>query len=283
MRTTFALGAAFVTGFLTGRLLWVLLRRVFAQPGLLRENHAGRMVPVAAGVVVPLAVVIVEVGRVVADRLGIGDSAPSAAARGAVLAGCLGFGLLGLFDDLAGTGDRRGFRGHLSELVHGHLTSGGMKLVAGLAIGLLVAGPWAGPGLVQLLADGVLVALAANLVNLLDRAPGRAGKSALVAFMVLTSVATSRLLLTGVAVAIGAGAALLLDDLRERLMLGDTGANVLGAVLGIGIVESTLPHVRLIVVIGLLVANLSSEVISFSRVIDAVPPLRFLDRVGRRS
>ena len=37
----------------------------------------------------------------------------------------------------------------------------------------------------RLLADGALVALAANLGNLLDRAPGRTTKVALVAFVVL--------------------------------------------------------------------------------------------------
>jgi hypothetical protein len=33
----------------------------------------------------------------------------------------------------------------------------------------------------------------------------------------------------------------------------------------------------------LLALNLMSEVVSFSSVIDAVPPLRYLDRLGRRT
>jgi len=278
-----ALVSAFFTGFLAGRLLWLLVRRAVTQPALLRGNYAGKMVPVAAGIVIPLAVLVVEVGRTIADRLDVGDSAASASARGAVLVACLGFALVGLFDDLAGSGDRRGFRGHLAELVRGRLTSGGVKLVAGLAIGVLVAAPSSAPGLLQLLADGVLVALAANLANLLDRAPGRAGKCSLAGFVLLVATAATRPVLTGVAVAIGAGAALLRDDLRERLMLGDTGANVLGAVLGIGIVQATAPRVRLVVVLVLLGANLVSEAVSFSRVVEAVAPLRFLDGLGRKT
>ena len=76
---------------------------------------------------------------------------------------------------------------------------------------------------------GSLVALAANLGNLLDRAPGRAGKVSLIVFVVLA--VTSRLApeLTGPALVAGAGAGMLWPDLRERCMLGDTGANVLGA------------------------------------------------------
>jgi UDP-N-acetylmuramyl pentapeptide phosphotransferase/UDP-N-acetylglucosamine-1-phosphate transferase len=74
---------------------------------------------------------------------------------------------------------------------------------------------------------------------------------------------------------------LLLDDLHERLMLGDTGANVLGGVLGLGVVLSCGPSVRLVVCVALAALNLLSEVVSFSRVIGAVPPLRALDHWGR--
>jgi len=47
-------------------------------------------------------------------------------------------------------------------------------------------------------------------------------------------------------------------------------------------VLATAPEVRtgaLVVVAGL---NLASEAVSFSKVIDATPPLRAIDRVGRR-
>ena len=48
------------------------------------------------------------------------------------------------------------------------------------------------------------------------------------------------------------------------------------------ILLATAPEVRtgaLVVVAGL---NLASEAVSFSKVIDATPPLRAIDRVGRR-
>nr|MBA3956205.1 EamA family transporter [Acidimicrobiia bacterium] len=88
--------------------------------------------------------------------------------------------------------------------------------------------------------------------------------------------------LLGAAVVVGASLALLPADLRERLMLGDTGANALGGVLGLGVVLATAPGTRLAVMLALVGLNAAGEVVSFSRIIDAVAPLRALDRVGRR-
>ena len=79
----------------------------------------------------------------------------------------------------------------------------------------------------------------------------------------------------------GATLALLWPDLRERLMLGDTGANVLGATLGLSLVLTTAASTRTVVLVVVLALNLLSERVSFSRVIDRTPPLRALDRLGR--
>ena len=65
-------------------------------------------------------------------------------------------------------------------------------------------------------------------------------------------------------------------------MLGDTGANALGAALGVGTVLSTSPGVRTAVAIVLLLLTLVSEIVSFSRIIERVPPLRGFDQLGRR-
>ena len=80
---------------------------------------------------------------------------------------------------------------------------------------------------------------------------------------------------------LGAAAAALPLDLGERGMLGDAGANALGAVLGIGAVLALGPSVRLDLVVVLAVLNLAAELTSFSRLIDRTPPLRRLDRLGR--
>jgi UDP-N-acetylmuramyl pentapeptide phosphotransferase/UDP-N-acetylglucosamine-1-phosphate transferase len=79
----------------------------------------------------------------------------------------------------------------------------------------------------------------------------------------------------------GAVAALLLDDLRERLMLGDAGANPLGAALGLGVVLTTSATTRNVVLAVAVLLNVLGELVSFSRVIEAVPPLRAVDKLGR--
>ena len=268
-------------GCVGARLVWLAVGPLFAAPSLSRTNWRGRAVPTAAGVVLPVVVVLVEAGRAVGGAAA-GDPGGPTVARFLIVTTAVGFALLGAVDDLVGSGDVRGFRAHLGALAGRQPTTGALKLVGGAALALVVVAPQARGSLGRLLADAALVALAANLGNLLDRAPGRVIKASVAAFALLVVVARSRAALDGVAVVVGAALGLLVDDLRERLMLGDTGANVLGAVLGLGLVLATGPvasTTALVVVAGL---NVAGELVSFSRVIDAVPPLRAIDRAGRR-
>jgi hypothetical protein len=65
-------------------------------------------------------------------------------------------------------------------------------------------------------------------------------------------------------------------------MLGDCGANAVGALLGLRLAAVPGRPARaraLAVVVGL---TLASERVSFTRVIEATPVLRDLDRLGRR-
>jgi UDP-N-acetylmuramyl pentapeptide phosphotransferase/UDP-N-acetylglucosamine-1-phosphate transferase len=275
---------AALTGLLAARLGWLTLRPALSQPPFLRVNYRGRTVPTAGGLVLALAVVVVEAGRVVLAAAGVGDRHSLSAARLAVVLVVIGLALVGLADDLVAdrSGDR-GFRGHLRALSKGRLTTGGAKIVGGAAVAALAVAMATTPdSAARLLIDAAVVALAANLGNLLDRAPGRAGKSAIVAFVVLAVATKASRSLSEVAVLIGGMAGLLLDDLHERVMLGDTGSNALGAALGLGLVLTATPTVRLVALVALLAANGVSEVVSFSQVIEATPPLRALDAIGRR-
>ncbi len=216
---------------------------------------------------------------------------------------------MGVVDDAYGTSESRGFKGHLKSMLAGRLTTGGLKLIgigaASLVAALVIAGvaPWGGQqptvglGVVVLVA-GAAIALTSNFVNLTDLRPGRALKvySLLAVGAVLSVVLglAPRLGQVGestLPVAVGALALLLFMlgpvaatwryDLGERGMLGDAGANAMGAAAGMLIV-SGLPAWGIGVYFAvMLAANLASERYSFSRIIESNPVLRGLDALGR--
>jgi len=276
---------ALVSGALLGALWWHAARDAMDVEALARTNHRGTVLPTAAGLVVPLTVLLVVAAATIAVA-GRASARPEWLALGstAVIAAA-GLGLLGLFDDLAGVGQSGGFRGHLRALASGRLTSGSIKLAGGAAIGVVVAASLspsdlAGPAVLAVLRDGAVVALAANLVNLFDRRPGRALKVATLVFVVAAAVSRSATLAMP-AIGVGAGLGVLWPDLRERCMLGDTGANALGGLCGVALlVAAPSGGARWAVVVALLALNALSELVSFSRVIDAVPPIRWVDRLG---
>ncbi|MDG4809310.1 hypothetical protein O7634_21395 [Micromonospora sp. WMMD1120] len=259
-----------------------------AGPALRRTNFRGRTVTLAAGPAL-------AAGAAAAGAFGATSGASGAAA---MVAG-LGAGGVGLYDDVVGARPEqktaKGFAGHLAALREGRITAGLVKIVgvgaAGLgAAALLAADPrvaahprrqrhgTVGRGVDVLLGAGV-IAGTANLLNLLDLRPGRALKSGLLLAAPLAGGPHG-----GIAAgAAGAAAGLLRDDLAEDVMLGDSGANALGALLGVALAARSGPLGRaglLAVLAGLTAA---SEKVSFTAVIGRTPGLRELDALGRRA
>lgn len=259
---------------------WRALRGVFAAPVLQRENYRGHALPVGTGIVVVIAVIVVSgvmfLVAVASDRPGPGVIASGAAA-------CLvsvGLGLLGFLDDVLGTTTSRGFGGHLSALRRGEVTTGFLKLagtplVALAAVAVVEPLAWHG------VRDAAVIAAAANLGNLFDRAPGRTIKVTVIASACIAPWGTFAAL-AGPLTIVGAGIGMLPSDLAEDGMLGDTGSNVLGAGVGLAVVVTFGALGGWIALAVLVALNLASEFVSFSKVIVATPPLRAVDRLGRR-
>lgn len=236
-----------------------------------RSNHRGEPVTLLEGPSLALAGVATLLLPVAPARL-----------RAAGAVAVLGAAAVGAYDDLAGDAGSKGLRGHLGALGRGQVTTGAVK-VLGLAVTGVAATVLAGrhtaavDALVDALVGGAVVAGAANLVNLLDLRPGRALKAVLLVAPLVPGVGRPL-----AAVAAGAAAGLLGDDLAERSMLGDTGAAAVGALLGLALVAGADRRGRW-GVLGLLTAlTLASEKVSFTRVIESTPGLRELDRLGRR-
>ena len=271
-----------VVGALTVQFLRVGAAGMLASPALQRPNYRGHLLPTGAGVLIVIALLVIEAGRAILGSLGVGDDPGLTIQRSEMLFAAFGFGLLGFVDDLIGGDERRGFRGHVGALFHGEITTGFLKLFGGAGVAVvLVATPGFATGR-RLLVDAVLIALAANLGNLLDRAPGRTIKAAVIAYIPLAFVLGTGPVGIALAPVMGAALGLLYDDLNERVMLGDAGANVIGAALGLGVVLGRGEVTRGTALGLLIVANVAAEIWSFSKLIDRVPALRWLDRLGQR-
>lgn len=304
-------GVAFVLGLVVPWGFMRLLVPALAQ-GRTAENYRGRPVFLGLGIVWLVWAGCAIVAGVVGGMLGPGSALPIFTVAGPL---ALVAFALGMVDDALGTGADRGFRGHFRALGEGRMTTGMLKLLgvgtASLAVAFVVSefAAWGSAGLTRgqpsaSVVPGVVlaaaaIALSSNFVNLTDLRPGRAIKvycaMALLAAMLLAVVfrsiapaATDTRPIDGVAtfltvalMLLGPAVAVARYDLGELGMLGDAGANPMGAVAGMMMVL-TLPLWGLaLYAVALLVLNLASERVSFSAVIERSAPLRWLDGMGR--
>lgn len=241
-----------------------------------RTNHAGEPITLLEGPAY-------AAGAAVAVALVPGLPSNLRAAGVLATAGAAAFGAV---DDLTESGKHKGLRGHLGELVHGRLSTGGLKVLGIGATGLASAflalprrdHAHHGGRAVELVVAAGVVAGSANLANLLDLRPGRALK---VVLLFAPGSAAASPAGTLLAAATGAAAVLLPADLAARSMLGDTGANAAGALLGTAAVAGSGPRGRAALLAGLVALTLASEKVSFTAVIERTPGLREFDRLGR--
>ncbi|QIM21054.1 hypothetical protein G7075_07775 [Phycicoccus sp. HDW14] len=237
-----------------------------------RTNHAGADVTLLEGP-----------SWVAGGVLGAALAGPA----GALAAGASG--ALGALDDLAGDGSSKGLRGHLGAAARGEVTTGAVKVVglgvAGLVAAALLDRGRDEVGALDTLVGGAVVAGSANLANLLDLRPGRALKATVLAAAPLVllpgSTPGQRRARAHAAAAVGASLGVLRPDLAGTAMLGDTGANAAGALVGTAFVGRAGRRGRLVALAVLTAATLASEKISFTAVIESTPGLRELDAWGR--
>ena len=273
---------------------YVLRRKRVKASQWERTNFHGATVSLRGGVAMAGAsVASAAVASALSDQ-------PRAALGGVVAS--LGGGLAGYIDDVdqgAHDGGKvaKGLKGHLGALAHGQVTTGVIK-IAGIGASALAASALVGSKatsvggkVADLALNTVLIAGTANLANLLDLRPGRALKATVLVATPLSyfscadaktpasPASAQRLLASGLnAAAITA----LVEDLQETTMLGDTGANAAGALLGTSLAANDSWKLRLGTALGVVGLILASEKVSFSKVIAANPALNWLDQLWRR-
>ena len=194
---------------------------------------------------------------------------------------CSASAFLGLLDDLLGTGADRGFRGHLRAVTEGRITTGFVKLFGGAGVAVR---PRRRP-------RGSPPAAGSSSTRSSSRSPPTSGTSS-------TARRGARSRRGGRLRPAGDHRRHRPDRHRDRAGDGRVRVaarrprrapharrhrrDVLGAVLGLGVVLGTSSTTRTVVLVALILLNIAAEVVSFSRVIERVGPLRAFDRLGRR-
>jgi len=248
-----------LAGALIGIPVAAMLPALLRAIGFERTNFQGQPIGSAAGLVFLAAGVLWLLVGPESDRL----------IAGAVM----GFGLLGLVDDRWGSAEFKGLRGHLRALTRGRVTTGLLKAMGGALLAAALA--WQlRPGLTALPAM-LLIALCANFFNLLDLRPLRTLKAL---WVLGAGLAWTGPLLPAALLGLSLPYARL--ESKRSVMLGDVGANALGAAVGVAAVYVLSPEFQSAAVVALLAFHLWAEKHSLSAWIAAHAWADRLDRLG---
>ena len=216
---------ALVVGVAGTLAAWPLLAPTLARGGFERTNRRGRTVVTTAGLTIVLTGLAAGAVIGLLDAAGV-DRVPEPADVGPSLLALVGFGILGLVDDVLSRSSG-GVRGHVAALAGGEITGGMVKLAGGAAVGVVVAS-YAVP---SSSAAGVVARRRPRRPRRQSRQPARPGAGT----HHQGGDAGVDLPDRGGGDGVGAqpvgvrrrrGAiGLLVPEMRERCMLGDTGAN----------------------------------------------------------
>lgn len=260
----------------TGIILVSLGYRKFQEWGVVARNIEGRTIVTAMGAAMVLTSVIVAL---LGQPFRFGADWPMLLFAHTVL--LLAMALGGLLDDLfPEVRPVHGFTGHFGALfLKGRVTRGVVKAaiggVAALWCGIVIShGVWA-EGVV----NGLIIALLASTINLLDVTPGRALKWWGLIMLVPLIVPDTQPYVVPLAMAAAIYAPL---DLGRRAMMGDTGALALGASAGfVWCLLLSGSHwglaVKLVLLTALVIVSVYAEMESLSRAIRRNPVLEYLD------
>lgn len=245
-----------------------LVLPLLRKQGLERTNYRGEVVVTAGGLIllIPAILPSLLISNNLREQLWY-------------TAGLLGFALLGFWDDCYGDRSAGGFTGHLKLLLsQGRVSTGAIKAVGGGLLSLALSSVLHQG--ISILLYALVIALFANTFNLVDTRPVRAlalywlgllGAEMIVWLMHLPPIPL-------VLWCLGLATLLYLPlERRRQVMLGDTGAYLLGAGIGLwcafhlNILEASF------VLLLLILFHLYTERFSLNQTIEQIPWLRAVD------
>lgn len=254
-----------ITSALLSILLLPVYQKVLTHMGAFRRNYRDKWIPVSFG----LYIFTIETLMLVLARDHLQFLLPFFLIT-----------LIGTYDDLYGETTIKGLSGHLQAFFRGRITSGFLKAVVGLILSTYLAFTLSVSfyeGLVRFF----LILLMINMMNLFDLRPGRALKVFFLLFFILGIltfffyqeplgwILFSILLIV------------FFQDVRAKIMLGDSGANLIGMHLGIWYAVYFPLIGQVITLLLLIILHIYTERFSLSRWIDQIPLLRKIDLWGR--
>jgi Glycosyl transferase family 4. len=198
----------------------------------------------------------------------------------AILSGVFASSFTGMMDD--SSKDRtKGISGHFKSFFRGYLTSGFIKAVTGVLISVIINLMMGYRGY-ELMLGIMLLPISQNLVNLFDLRPLRAIKA--YSAVSLLFLPFSNFHTPYVYINIGMLISFLFYwryEAAEICMMGDTGSNTLGFLLGLVILNSKVFAIKLSILILFILIQVFAEKRSISAVIEKSRILKAIDMLGR--
>lgn len=248
-------------------------KQILVDLNLLKKNYQGNYIPVTGGIILIISTIIswyilFLLNLVNAQLLNIYIFIISI------------IGITGLLDDICGNKNSQGFRDHFKSLINGKLTTGILKVIITILVSMLVLFELEIYILSEIIINAGIIILMTNLLNLLDLRPARSIKAffcmaiLLIIFNLYYAVYFLPFFFTLIFY--------LPFELKSKLMLGDSGANLLGTVLGFNTILMIEDfYIKLIILLFLVILNVVSEKYSYSTIIQNNPLLSWIDQLGR--
>ncbi|MDI6829464.1 MAG: hypothetical protein QME62_13385 [Armatimonadota bacterium] len=250
----------------------LVVNSLIKKLNLLRQNFRGDKIPTGYGLILILSSAPLYALMCV--------TAPSGELRALMfLITVVMFGAVGFIDDLFGTREVGGFKGHFGLLLHGKLTTGAIKAIIGGLVALALGVVIAKKELSVAILNALLIVFSANSLNLLDLRPGRAVSFFWIGLLALAILKLFHLSIWHeLVILMPAAIWLTLLDRSAKIMLGDAGSNTLGAILGLAFALEIGVVGKLIIVIFLGALQVYAEKYSITKLIEGNRIMREIDR-----